>query len=279
MTEPIGQTPPPGFYPSIDFEAYRSWKSLNFHSLEAGRGRAALHVKHAMETTSEPSAALEMGAAIHCAILESERYEAERRILPPINKRSSTERDARQAMIDAEPSRIWLEQADADAIETIRANVRAFGLARKISGSKGERELSLRWDIDGVPCRGRIDKVCPKVALVDLKSTRNAGPEEFERMAIQYAYHRQAAWYIDGWKAITGETLPYLIVAVENAAPFAVNCFVLDSDLIECGRRENAETFAMVAPCWKSGVWTGYPERLNTLMAPAWLSRRCGLGG
>jgi hypothetical protein len=272
-------TPKPGFYPSIPFDEYRAWSALNNSTMKAAYGRAAIHAYAAMTRSSEPSAAMEMGTAIHCAVLEPSRYEADRRILPEINKKSSVERGERAYLIESEPSAIWIEKDDADAIEIMRSNIRQYGLARKISGSKGERELSIRWDDDGVPCRARLDKLCPSVAIVDLKSTRDAAPESFERDAVKLGYHRQGAWYVDGWKAITGEVLPYIILAIETSYPFAVNCFVLDADLIECGRRENAETFAMVAPCWKSGVWTGYPEKLNTLMAPTWLSRRCGLGG
>lgn len=272
----MGNPLQPGKHVGIPFADYLSIKALNSHTLSAAIGRSPLHAKAEMGGGGS-SDAKDFGTAVHAAILEPQHFDAHKRILPPINAHSSTQRAERIRLIESEPSAFWLERADADNIETIRANVRAFGLARKVSASKGERECTLLWSRDGVPCKARIDKVCPGVALVDLKTTRDASCEAFGRQAVLLRYHNQAAWYVDGWKAVTGETLPYIIVAVENEYPFAVNCFSVDDDLIECGRRENDSAFADVAPCWKSGVWTGYPERLNRLYPPVWLAKKVGL--
>ena len=57
--------------------------------------------------------------------------------------------------------------------------------------------------------RGRIDWLLPN-AIVDLKTTINAAPSKFSRALIDYGYALQAAWYQEGYEALTGERLPFV---------------------------------------------------------------------
>jgi len=275
---PTITTPEPGAHKAVPFDVYRTWKALNHSVMEAAHERSPAHAKLAMDTPKEQTDAMAIGTAMHLLILEPDEYAKRSRIMPEINARSSTERAARAAMIASEPSDcIWLTKEDDWALTEMQKNVRANGLARKISGSTGDRELSILSERSGVPVKCRVDKVCPGVALVDLKTTRDASARFFERDAVNRGYHRQAAWYLEIWERLTGEKLPYVIIAVENDAPYGVNTFSLHESLIECGKRQNDELFAAIEPCWKSGVWPSYPERLNEIIAPEWMVKGLGI--
>lgn len=264
-----------------------------------------------MHDESEGTAATSLGSAIHCAILEPERFAEEYRAKPVpedfpgclvsaddyksaarsldlpvtgtkevlkqrIKEAGSTHRFFDEIENEFSAFRL-LSAADLHAIGRIAAGVRHSEAARILFGL-GRSELTFVWQDPetNVWCKCRVDRITDDLdILTDIKSTRDASPSGFARSSAQYNYHRQAAWYLDGVFHATG-TRPsvFAFAAYETKAPFASAFYYADLEMLEIGRRENRELLRRYAECLGSGKWPGYPQELRPLSLPAWRARR-----
>lgn len=71
----------------------------------------------------------------------------------------------------------------------------------KMLAVPGYCEAGLVSDVNGLRFRGWVDKLTKK-AVVDLKTTRAASPEEFLAGVVKYGYDGQAALYLDQCEAL-----------------------------------------------------------------------------
>jgi len=138
-----------------------------------------------------------------------------------------------------------------------------------------QREVNIRWQDEETKiwCRCRIDAPHPGWLLGDLKTAESLHPKRFVDAILRYGYHRQGAFYGDGWEAFTGESLPFVFVPVTKAEPFLAAAY--DSPkLISIGRRHNRRALRRLAECRRTGNWT-YPGhgKILTLDAPAYADR------
>lgn len=120
-------------------------------------------------------------------------------------------------------------------------------------------ERSIFWeDATGLGLKCRPDALREDM-IVDLKTCQSADPSEFGRTAFNFGYHQQAAHYIDGVAAATGEVLPFKFVLVEKAAPHLVSVVELDEDALDLGREMNNRAAAVYHDCMAADQWPGYP--------------------
>lgn len=123
-------------------------------------------------------------------------------------------------------------QNEIEMIEQIKENIDRHPYASQYINHEGaSKELSIFWkDITTkTKCKGRIDFNRTDKIIVDLKSTKNASPLEFNKSIFNYKYFMQAAFYLDGISAITGERYhSFYIIAIETKKPYLINCFSID---------------------------------------------------
>jgi hypothetical protein len=183
---------------------------------------------------------------------------------------------AQQAKRDAHKDRLTpCHRGDLLQASRVACAVKAHALAGPIL-SEGEPEVSLYW-IDaetGVTCRGRIDWLRDN-ALVDLKTVGRYGdavPAKFGRSAASFDYPMQAAFYSDGYYALTGVRLPFLTIAVELDPPHFVTVGWYSDDDLEIGRERMRQALAIYAERESSGVWADPPE-IQTIPLPGYYGR------
>ena len=155
--------------------------------------------------------------------------------------------------------------------------------------SPGEAELSAYW-VDpetDLHLRCRPDWWRADGIVVDLKTTEDASREAFERSVLNYRYHVQAAFYLDGLAHAIDQSpdpLPvptpreFVFLCVEKKPPHAVAVYRLDSETLELGRREYRRDLATLAQCIQADRWPGYGDAVQILGLPDWYVRR-ELGG
>lgn len=184
----------------------------------------------------------------------------------------------RVVVVDAEDwrtNKAKAERDDADAAGKIAilrkhwaqvlAARDAFGVDPFIRNAfaAGKPEQSIFWQHHaGIWCRARPDWVPDSGAyLCDYKTTTDANPEQFGRRAYNLGYHRRAAWYLDGYAAITGR-MPahYWFVNQEMQPPYMTSVVELDLSAIEAGRTENDRAAERFARCLSLDSWPGYSD-------------------
>jgi PDDEXK-like domain of unknown function (DUF3799) len=235
----------------------------------------ALHVSEDRRKQAT-SPAFFAGTLAHCAILEAgallDRYMLKPEGLDMRTKEGKAWKAALPAgvlTIDADEYATALAQRDAVQGVPELAELLADGVA----------EVSAFWrdDETGLQCKCRPDWVHTlsdgRVILVDVKTTVDASPQQFNRSVWRYGYHRQAAWYSAGYARAAGvEVAGFVFAAVTSAHPFIGAAHTLDDDYMRIGQDECRRLLDEYADCKLTGRWPAFPG-MNLLSPPAWAAQ------
>jgi hypothetical protein len=247
--------------------------ALNSSFLRALIVRSPGHARAAQLAPREETPALLLGRAVHARILEPETFKNRFAVAPQVDRRTNAGKAAWAEFAAAHPGAEILSESDGEIVAAIGAAVDAHPLARLIFRG-GEAEVSgfFTDPETGAPCRIRPDYLrLGDQLMVDLKTTLDASPREFERSIAKYGYHIQAAHYAAGYRAITGEDpTDFLFVAVEKAPPYAIGIYRLDDDAMAEGARVLRRALNLAARCLESGHWPAYSEQVEPIGIPKW---------
>jgi exodeoxyribonuclease VIII len=196
--------PEPGLHANVANDTYHRWRGASQSRLVMLRDKSPAHVHWAMEHPEEATPAMQLGAAIHVAVLEPGLFEG--RYVRDIegDGRSKAVKEARAELrANCVPGAVFLKAADYDTCLAVRDAVAAHPIAKALLDGPTERSAVWRDKETGALCKARFDQLTNGVpALTDLKTTADASPEAFARSIYRYGYYLQAAHYLSG-----GQTL------------------------------------------------------------------------
>ena len=254
---------------SMSRAEYDRLPGVNWSTLKH-MGRSPAQYQHAVTSPAQRDTdALKRGRATHHAVFEPELFRSTYVVWDGGTRRGK-EWDAfraRNAGLE-----ILTDDMHTDVL-AIAAAVRSSTMAAKyVSGGKSEQSLAWLDRESGLDCKGRVDFIAATGGgvIVDLKTCRDSSPSGFGRQVAQLEYHAQAACYSDGHLAMTGQELPYVLVAVEVTAPYVVQVYRIHGDILDAGRNRYRELLGKVAACRKSNSWPGYFETEADLALPRW---------
>jgi hypothetical protein len=173
-----------------------------------------------------------------------------------------------------------LEHVDQEIIKAdgYELAIQIATAAKAVAGkllSDMDNEVTVQWTHkNGLKGKGRIDHLSRGYGIIDLKSCRDASPLGFGRSAASLGYVGQAAYYVDGYEAMTGVRLPYTIVAVESRPPFAAVPYTVTEDHLELGRSIYLPLLDRVKECQERGEWPAYGA--GVLSLPKWAEPAIG---
>jgi PDDEXK-like domain of unknown function (DUF3799) len=171
-----------------------------------------------------------------------------------------------------------LLRGDFATVTEMAAALRGHPTAHRLLYGSGAAELSGFWtdEATGVACRSRFDwlREAPDgAAIVDYKSTGDAGPRGFAKSVAEFGYHQQDAWYRAAAAALGLGDLPFVFIAQEKTPPYLVACYELDDAAVNAGGRRNRAAVELFAECTETGVWPGYAPGITLLGLPPWAVR------
>uniref|UniRef100_A0A6M3KS37 Putative exodeoxyribonuclease 8 PDDEXK-like domain-containing protein n=1 Tax=viral metagenome TaxID=1070528 RepID=A0A6M3KS37_9ZZZZ len=205
--------------------------------------------------------AMTFGRAFHSFILDGMvAFSRDVLILPEINRRTNAGKEEYLALVTNNPDKAIITHDELKSIMAMDKSVKAHPLARNLIGT-GTNEVSVFWDdpFSGLPCKARPDKVPGQNTLVDLKKTRGASAHSFQRSIIDFGYHRQAAFYLDGMTKATGEKYDlFAFITVEDSEPYRTEVYTLSQDFIDYGRLEYQRLINIENQCRQKGEWPNY---------------------
>lgn len=273
-------------------DAYHAHEAISASGLKL-IGRSPLHYWQRYinpeREPDEPTPALQLGTAIHTAVLEPLRYAEEYVVVPESAPKRPTpaQLNAKKPSDDTLAAIEWWKEFEvktqgktvisADDHKVCMAISERVNRhpAASVLFRGGMVETSMFWeDPDtGVTCKCRPDYFLPGLAIVDVKSTSDASASGFARSVANYEYHLQAAWYLDGVRLVMGDKAAsaFIFAAFEKDAPHAVAFYNADAEMIELGRREYRRRLQIYADCKSRNVWPGYPAEITSLSLPGWL--------
>jgi len=231
--------------------------------------RSPMHYKASLEQPFKETNAMQIGSAVHCAILEPNRFYFDYTIAPAGLDKRTKEGKSQWADLVAS-GKIILSSDEAASISDMAEAVKAHPTASRLL-AQGSAEVSVFTEIDGIPAKARIDWLIPGSAIVDLKTTDDASPEGFARSVAKYGYDMQAAWYLDcAEQAELGVGDNFIFIAVEKSPPYAIGIYALDAASVQVGRAKCRKALNMYRYCTEYNDWFGYSPDLITLSLPRW---------
>lgn len=203
--------------------------------------------------------AKEIGSAIHCRILESDRWEKDYKVVECDARTSALYKSACK---DFPKDRV-LTSVEYENVLGMQKGVMRNRHCRELIEAPGRYELSLFTTdpITGVPVKVRYDKLTDAGMPVDLKKCQKAGRDDFSRTINNYGYHISAALYMDAWEWQFGETLDVMRwIAVEEQSPHAAMRYKPDADALMIARAMYREALELYAHCLDRDEWPSYED-------------------
>jgi hypothetical protein len=247
---------------------------VHFSELKELR-KSPVHYKYACETAREITRPMRVGYVSDRIVFGGGGYE-----VAEIDARRGKAWD--QAMAACPPGSMLVTQAEyADACGAAQA-VLADPIARaRLDGCEFQRVM--QWESYGLRCaagiageRGGFDAWCRSRDgtpgyIADLKTTASADPDELARHVYRMCWHAQAAWYLDGAKALCLDAAEFYLICVEASPPHPVTVLRLPEPVIELGRRALRLWTERLRACDQADVWPGYVQSEVELEVPAWM--------
>lgn len=207
-----------------------------YHTMPGSYSKSGLDVLHDdpykffNRKQREQTRAMQIGSAIHAAILEPDVFAEEYMLLPEVRDRRQSE--YKQAVKAFGVGKVFTN-AECERIAGMQKAVHANTEAHKLLTAPGYFEVS-GFSVDertGLVMRHRFDKLANingEWVGVDLKKTQCANQFKFSRSMWDYRYHVQDAIYSKGFKEITGSELAaFKFIAVEESHPNKVAIYEL----------------------------------------------------
>jgi exodeoxyribonuclease VIII len=223
-----------------------------------------------------------VGSAFHKLVLEPEGFDDEffvmgdSQICAEIGgakpRATSKYKEWREGFLSANVGKTLLEYNEYEGIREMAESIRRRKAFKAIS-APGRAEDSFFWrDPElGVLCKCRPDYLRDDGYIIDFKTTEKASPKRFESHAYDYYYHVQAAFYMQGVEAVTGEPVKgFVFVVIEKKPPYLVACYTADNEMIRAGNEEVRRCLGLYEECSRTGVWPGYPDEILPLSLPRW---------
>lgn len=225
-------------------EVYHSQKGISASGLKKIYKKSVYHYLHQQPFESSSMA---FGSAVHCAMLEPETFFNDYHVMPKIDRRTKEGKEAYLVEQKKAEGKLLITPDDYEKINAILDNFRNDDLAQKYC--KGVIELSHYGKHEGLDVRVRPDCLNKVQGFIsDVKTCQDNSPMAFKRDVYKYAYHLQAAFYMD----MIGVD-EFRFIAVETNYPYTIEVYTLSDEMIEQGRKAWKAAFAD----WKLYVETG----------------------
>lgn len=223
-----------------------------------------------------PTPALIVGSAFHSIVLEPDKFNEEFAVAPNVDRRTSAGKQLWSDFSELNAGKTVLTSDQYDTIRRMRDAVMAQPAVEKLL-SAGKAEHTIHWDDDdtGVACKARPDFLSSTGIVLDLKSTEDASHDSFARSCLNYRYHVQSAFYLDGLATSGNPSFDtFVFVAVEKSAPYAVSVFVAPAEFIDLGRDTYRNDLNKYKRATETGQWHGYPKEIQTIQLPAYAFKK-----
>lgn len=252
---------------------YEDIQALNWSTLKI-LNESPKALRYAAENPREPTPAMRLGTAIHCAVLEPERFAREYITEPKFGDlRKTDNKKAKAEFYQTLPDgALIVSDNDSEVILRCAEALSKRDDALELLGGKKEQVAQWVHDGTGIKCKGRLDVAGGRV--VDLKTTSLKSVREILNDAARRDYHGQCAWYDDGSREagiVTGRDLP-AAVFVQTVVPFDVVILDMNEcpDTYEDGRTLYESLIQQYQGCQTAQWWPGMAPSAIPWTLPKW---------
>lgn len=238
----------------------------------------AKHVLGQLVDEDRETNALDVGTGTHTWCFEPESFESHIAVVPAevLDKAGKRNGNAYREWEAKQNGKAILNEKEWDRVRAMRRALHAHPVAGELIRSATEREQTILWQCSysGLERKIRMDlatSYLKRRLIADLKTSSDHTPEGFSKSMARYGYHRQAAFYREGWHAAHGEWLDYVLIVVSSKPPHVVRVYHLDDNTVQKGREQVCDGLMRLAECYRTGDWSEPGEKIIAeLSLPRW---------
>jgi hypothetical protein len=232
--------------------------------------RSPAHYKYEKENPSEPTPAMQLGTAVHEAILEPNLFANNAIIMPKFEGTGS--RAAKEQWLIENDGKTVLTKENYENIMKVLEAIQKHPVAKGLL-SDGAAEESYFWQDPrtGLVCKCRPDYLRKGHIVVDVKTTYDASPEAFTKQIANLKYHVSAAHYLAGVSAVENQKFDqFILLAIEPKPPFGMSIHLLDDATIDAGHGLAMKALITLKECKEKNYYPGYTTEILTTALPNW---------
>lgn len=252
---------------------YRREEGVNQSSLKKILESPA-HYQAALKNKLIPTPAMEMGTAAHCLVLDGQKAFDNTYVKKPDGIKLTTKEG--KAWKESIGRRKALNSGGKDdPWGSVNGMAESLRRLQWYSGDDAEyikrNEVSIYWDWNGVRCKARLDSLLVDEGIIlDLKTTDTVDPILFQKKVVGLGYDFQAAFYAKAAELAFGKPFRFIFAAVERKAPFTVDLFEVDPDMIAEGMAKCESAIQIYKQCQEAGEWPNREPVIRQLSYPDW---------
>ncbi len=268
----------PGIYHDISNADYHAGDGVSKSQLDdIAINPAIFQWKKSAPIDTEKLAALDMGTALHCLLLEPEEFTSRFIEAPEFNRRTTDGKAAEKAFMEEnkESGKTIMDAEQARKLKLMRDSAMAHPGAKLLLEAEGYCESSIYWNDaeTGELCRIRPDKfLTSRPMIIDVKKTADIA--KFPRSIEEYRYHVQEAMYCEGFKAQHGAAPAFAFLVVSetiDCGRYPVRLYLLDDEDHDVGYELFRRDLLTYHNCRSNNAWgLGF----ETIQRPYWARNR-----
>lgn len=265
-----------GVHEHIPAADYHAVPALSSTFMKAMMARSPLHARHQMEH-SESNDAMNMGTAVHTAILTPDMYEAEVAVAPKCDRRTTQGKAEFRAFEVLNGHKLILDAGQGEAVDGMVQAVRASNACRTMLDMATQRELSIFAEDPetGTQLKARLDGYDPTTGwVIDLKTTRDASYPSFKSALWNLGYGLQASFYRRVARIAGLNVTGFAFLCVENSAPHGVAVYAMDDSDMDYFEADMRRLIADYKVCRSTNTWPGYADRIERIGLASWARRQ-----
>lgn len=272
-----------GIHHGVPAHVYHNAEAVSASALD-DMERSPAYARAQQLTYRAPTAAMEWGTAVHCAVLEPDQLTKRYTDDPqhpdggyPQGWRNTKVYREKKAELIADGFGL-LTPEQIDHLDIIQQNIASNSVSKLIARAQGGAEVSVYADdpMFRLWRKCRPDLLVPDAGMVvDLKVSADISPHGFARACSSYNYHRRAAFYLDTLNmASDTKWAHYLFLVVASDLPYEVRAYTLDEDSVELGREEYLRLLEQYAECREAGAWPLGGDTIEEVRLPQYRFNR-----
>lgn len=257
---------------SEEYHRHPAWGSSTVRKFASGTPK---EFHYHRSQPNEPSDAMQLGTAIHTAILEPELMDDSVAVWTGGRRAGNAWKDfcaEHEGKVILTATQGEIMEAAAQAIQEAQTVYQFLALGdneRSYFAVDPETGLHLKTRPDN---RSRIQG---RRCLLDVKSIRDLSDRHIARSMFDLGYGAQAAFYCDVVALVEQEPCEdFFFLFVKNSLPVDIRFMQPDPEWIHAGRERNRKALHGLAECIEKDQWPGYPVRLETIDCPEWAQRK-----
>ena len=262
----------PGIYRNIPESVYHKAPYCSGSQMQLMDEDCPEAVQYNREHPSVKSDATKLGALIHAYMLRPDDFSLNYAVFAG-ERRSNVKKEEWADLVSSYGDNYVVREKDVATAKEMQEALMSRPFARKLFEAPGERELSILWihKPTGLLVKCRYDILTHEGPMIlDVKSSRGASRVSFKKSVGNYKYDCQAAIYLKAAEYHGLDVANIGFIPVEKKGRYASAYYLLTDTAIENGWLALQPMFDRWSVCQKSGIWSGHPERFQTLDVDNW---------